>query len=178
MKMLQTRQELEATQSQKEHVARVRISLEEIYGARFDGKVLKPTQATAREIIDMCAQYHGVAPSVVVPSVQTMQEIFKIQRQAFMQAFSPSLLISVQEARQEVIQDILIALRCSRPSITEFELAQERGKIAYGFTLTQLRNRLTYLLNAQRLARKTTPEIKQEIQDTRAAAQPLPEQLP
>jgi len=41
-----------------------------------------------------------------------------------------------------------------------------------------LRNRLTYLLNAQRLARKSTPEIREEINQVRAAAQPLPEQLP
>jgi len=176
--LLQTRQELEQSQTQKEHVARVRLALEDVYGARFDGKVIKPSQASTKEIIDLCAQYHGVSPSVVVPSVQTMQEIYKLQRQAFKEAFGPSLLISVQDARQEVIDDILIALRCSRPSITEFELAQERGKIAYGFTLTQLRNRLTYLLNAQRLARKSTPEIREEINQVRAAAQPLPEQLP
>ena len=176
--MLQTRQELEQSQTQKEHVARVRLALEDVYGARFDGKVIKPSQASTKEIISLCAQYHGVATSVVVPSVQTMQEIYKLQRQAFKEAFGPGLLISVQEARAEVIDDILIALRCSRPSITEFELAQERGKIAYGFTLTQLRNRLTYLLNAQRLARKSTPEIREEINQVRAAAQPLPEQLP
>jgi len=173
-----TRQELEQSQAAKEHVARVRQALEDVYAARFDGKVLKPTQATTCAIIDMCAEYHGVATSAVVPSVQTMQEIYKLQRQAFKEAFGPGLLISVQEARAEVIDDILIALRCSRPSITEFELAQDRGKIAYGFTLTQLRNPLTYLLNAQILARKSAPEIRQEIQDTRAAAQPLPEQLP
>ena len=176
--MLQTRQELEATQAQKEHNARVRIALDDVYAARFDGKVIKPGQASTKEIIFLCAQYHGLDESVCVPSVQTMQEIFKLQRQAFKEAFGPGLLISVQEARQEVIQDILIALRCSRPSITEFELNQERVKIQQGFTLQKLRDRLTYILNAQRLARKTTPEIKEEIQNTRAAAQPLPEQLP
>ncbi len=173
-----TRQELEQSQAQKEHVARVRLALEDVYAARFDGKVIKPSQASTKEIVALCAQYHSVSPSVVVPSVQTMQEIFKLQRQAFTQAFSPSLLISVEAARKDVIDDILIALRCSRPSITEFELSQERGKIANGFTLQQLRNRLGYILNAQRLARKSTPEIKEEIQNTRAAAQPLPEQLP
>ncbi len=175
--MLQTRQELETTQSQKEHAAQVRIALDDVYATRFDGKVLRPTQATTREILDMCAQYHGVDASVVVPSAQTMLEVFRLQRQAFKEAFG-SLLISVQEARQEVVQDILISLRCSRPSITDFELNQERVKIQQGFTLQQLRNRLTYLLNAQRLARKSTPEIKEEIANTRAAGQPLPEQLP
>jgi len=174
-----TRIELEQKQAQKEHDARVRQALEEVYAARFDGgKVIKPTEASTRAIIDLCARYHGLEPSVCVPSVQTIQEIYKLQRQAFIDAFGPSLLISVEAARKDAIEDILIALRCSRPSITEFELSQERGKIANGFTLQALRNRLSYILNAQRLARKSTPEIKQEIQDTHAAAQPLPEQLP
>ena len=172
-----TRQELEQSQAQKEHNARVRIALDDVYATRFEGKVLRPTQATTQEIIRMCAQYHSVSPSIVVPSAQTMLEIFRLQRTDFAKAFY-SLLIPITEAREDVITDVLIALRCSRPSITEFELSQERGKLQNGFTLQQLRNRLGYVLNAQRLARKTTPEIKEEIQNTRAAAQPLPEQLP
>ncbi len=174
----QSRAALEQTQAQKEHNVRVRLALDEIYATRFDGKVLKPTQATTREIIRMCAEYHGMAPGVCVPSVQTMQEIFKLQRQVFTEVFSSSLLVTVEEARRDVIEDILIALRCSRPSITEFELAQEKGKLANGFTLQALRNRLHYILEAQRLARKSKPEIEQEVREIRTAAQPLPEQLP
>jgi hypothetical protein len=176
--VFQTRAQLEQSQANKEHAERVRIALDECYSTRFDGKVLRPTTATRNAIIEACAWYHSIDPSVCVPSVQTLQELYKIQRQDFIKAFPPSLLIPVEQARKEIIDEILMAYRIARPSITEFELQQSRGQLSNGNTLGALRNKLRYTLEAIRLARKTAPELREEIQQTRAAAAPLPTQLP
>ena len=175
--VLKSRAELEQAQERKQHWARVNAALDEIYSLRFNGKVLKPTQATAKAIIDLCARYSGVSPDPCVPSVQTIQEIYKTNYFVFLDTFG-SLLAPVEDVRQGLIVDILIAHRCARPSITQFELDQERGKLNNGYTLQALRNRLRYILEAQRLMGKSVAQIQKAIEETRKANEPLPEQLP
>ena len=178
--VFKSREDLERTRQQQQHAERVKIGLEECYAVRFNGTrgkvVLKPTQATAKEIILSCAEFSGVAPSVCVPSAFVLEQAFKYNHEIFMERLG-TMLYPVEVLRKEIIEEIANALR-TRGSMTEWNIQQERTRLNNGFTLQKLRNRLSYILEAQRLAGWSVPELKEGIQVTRAAQAPLPKLLP
>jgi len=174
---LQSRQNLESAKAQKEHRARVKQAFEPIWNVRFNGKIFKPTQAAIVEILRMCGEYHGVSPSLVVPSTQTLQEIYLRQRQYWNQTFHPEMFIKPEDARRDAIFEIMLALKCGRPSITNEELTAEKYRLQY-FTLAALRNRLNVILQSQRLCGKSAEQLRAELEQQRAENAPLPDQIP
>jgi hypothetical protein len=178
---LQSRESLEDAQAQKKLDSLRTQRLAEIFAtAKFGGMLFRPTQAAAVEIIRACATYHGVREEDVVPSVETLQEIYLRQRQYFNQTFGPTngeMFIKPEDARRDAIFEICIALKCGRPSITEVELAAERSRLQY-FSLQALRNRLNVILQSQRLCGKSAEQIRTELAQARAEAAPLPPRLP
>lgn len=188
--VLQSRAALESAQQNREHLARVNAALEQIYATRFSTakgpRLIRPSEAARIAIIRMCAEYSRrngvpVSESECVPSVEILEEINRPgtpNALYFRQVFTESMWMTVQQAREEEIAEILMTLVACRPSIDQYELNAERSRLANGFTLQSLRNRLKYLKEALRLSRKTLPEIKQELANVRAAAQPLPDELP
>ena len=179
--VLQSRQKLIDNRVQKEQNVRVTKALEEIFNTcKFNGKLLRPTQAAATEIVRLCAHYHGVPESEVIPSSATLAEVYLRQRQYFNQTFGSTngeMFIKPEDARRDTLFEILIALRCGRPSITEEELAAERYRLQY-FSLGALRNRLNVILQAQRLCGKSVDQIRLELAEARKEAEPLPPALP
>lgn len=171
----QSRADLQHTHERRQHLARVQTGLEEIYALRFNGKVLRPSEATATELINMCAEYAGTAPEYTVPSGVLMLEIFKYQRPVFTERLGPAL-VDVSVLRDEIIGQILALWEASGKSLQD--MRSERTRLSNGFTLQKLRNHLSYLTEARRLARKSVPELKQDIQVAREAAQPLQELFP
>jgi len=176
--VLQNRQQLQDSKAQKEHDARKAQALDEIFNtAKFNGRLIKPTQAAAAEIIRMCAEYHGVPASVVIPSVATLQEIYMQQRAYWNQTFHPEMFVKPEDARRDTIFEIMIALKCGRPTITDEELAAEKYRLQY-FTLAALRSRLNSILTAQRLCGKSAEQLRAEFQQARKEAEPLSAHLP
>jgi len=175
--VLQNRQKLQDSEAQKEHNAQVAQQLDQIFNtAKFNGKLLKPSQAAAVEIIRMCAEYHNVPVSEVIPSRATLEEIYLRQRAYWNQTFHPEMFIKPEDARRDTIFEIMLALRCGRPTITEEELVAEKYRLQY-FTLAALRNRLNVILQAQRLCGKSVEQLRAELQQARAEAAPLPARL-
>src|SRR5215472_15172657 len=95
--VLQSRAALEQAQQNKQHIARVNEALARIYAtARFNGKLIKPSQAANAAILQMCAEYHrrdgiAVTAATVVPTIETLQEVWLRQRSYWWQVFTPEM---------------------------------------------------------------------------------------
>ena len=117
---------------------------EEIFSHREFANIID-TPDNREKLIDFCTQFTGLDGTV--PSVFILSEAKKHNYQLFKSTFQ---FVDVAKQRADLIDQIIATLNV-RGTMTALDIKNERGRLQNGYTLRALRNRLSYIINAQRL---------------------------
>jgi hypothetical protein len=154
-----SKEQAEHDRARRDWNARVEMGLADCFRAFPE---IVPSMASRQLIVDWCDQFMGQA---CIPSAVILKAARDQNRQAFKEDFA-SVSASVESQRAEIIARILVLLAAGG-RMTEADLANERARLQRGFTRDALLRREQYIQTAQRLARMSVPQLKQERAEMR-----------